>query len=263
MKYFWLFITFLSFFFSQAQAGMTVSPGKLFFYGTEGASVPQKIKIINPTDRELEVGISINDWQYDDKGGNVITAFNSIPQSCAGWVRILPGTHISIPGNSFKEVEVTLQVPDKSSVQHPVHTAMVFLTQLNPGSSTDASGAAIKVAVRIGVKIYHTAQETTGLIAVKDLTAMKNNDGEKVVLLSYENQGNIWTDGKISWSVFSFQTGKSITIGEEEFYTLPNDQRQAQTILPADLPSGRYSVTARITTDKNNAVQLAEMDFEI
>lgn len=263
MKYFWLLIAFLSFFFSQAQAGMTVSPGKLFFYGTEGASVPQKIKIINPTDRELEVGISINDWKYDDNGSNEIVAFNSIPESCADWVRILPGTHVSIPGNSFKEIEVTLQVPDQSSVQHPVHTAMVFLTQLNPGNSTDASGAAIKVAVRIGVKIYHTALETGGLITINDLTAMKNKEGEKVVLLSYENKGNIWTDGKISWSVFSYQTGETSTIGEEEFYTLPNDKRQAKTILPANLPAGRYSVTARITFDKNNAVQMAEMDFEI
>ena len=126
MKYFWLLIAFLSFFFSQAQAGMTVSPGKLFFYGTECASVPQKIMIINPPDRELEVGISINDWKYDDNGSNEIVAFNSIPESCADWVRILPGTHVSIPGNSFKEIEVTLQVPDQSSVQHPVHTAMVF-----------------------------------------------------------------------------------------------------------------------------------------
>ena len=92
---------------------------------------------------------------------------------------------------------------------------------------------------------------------------MKNKEGEKVVLLSYENKGNIWTDGKISWSVFSYQTGETSTIGEEEFYTLPNDKRQAKTILPANLPAGRYSVTARITFDKNNAVQMAEMDFEI
>src|SRR5690606_39340338 len=85
MKSLFLVLVFLCSLFVNAQAGMTVSPGKLFFFGNEGNTVPQKIRIINPTERELEVGVSINDWRYDFAGGNEIAAFNSLPESAASW----------------------------------------------------------------------------------------------------------------------------------------------------------------------------------
>lgn len=263
MKSLFLVFVFLCSLFVNAQAGMTVSPGKLFFFGNEGNSVAQKIRIINPTDRELEVGVSINDWRYDFAGGNEIAAFSSLPESAASWVRINPGTHVVIPGNSFKEIEVNLAVPSAQERNHPVHTAMIFLTQLNPSDSQDASGAAIKVAVRIGVKVYHAISETSGELSVNDLTASTDDQNRKWIHLSYSNTGTTWTDGKVAWSVFSYNTGKTIPLGEQEFYTLPKDRRESRVELPADLASGKYTITARVTYEKNKTVQLAELDFEL
>src|SRR5690606_23398136 len=128
---------------------------------------------------------------------------------------------------------------------------MIFLTQLNPGDSKDASGAAIKVAVRIGVKVYHAAGDSEGSITIDDLTAMKDSNSTKWVQLSYSNAGSIWTEGKVTWTVFSYETGKTSMLGEEEFYTLPADRRKSKIQLPKELPAGRYSITARISFGKN------------
>lgn len=246
-----------------AQSGMTVSPGKVFYYGSEGKTMPQKIRVINPTNNDLEVGISFNDWHYDETGSNKIVEANTLDQSCASWIRVAQGTHLSIPANSYKEIDVHLSLPTSQQRNKTAYTAMMFLTQLNPGNSFDSSGAAIKVAVRIGVKIYFTNKDIVGSIDIKDLKASKDDSNNKYIHLNYENNSSIWTDGKVSWNLFSSKTGNSKEIGVEEFYTLPGDKRDSKVQLPVDLPSGKYTITAKLSTDKDKNVQVAEMDFEL
>lgn len=70
-----MFLTVLLLSFSievNAQAGIAVTPGRVYFKLLPGAENTQRIKVTNPTDRELEVGVSFSDWNYNNDGGNNI-----------------------------------------------------------------------------------------------------------------------------------------------------------------------------------------------
>lgn len=263
MKIFLTFFASIITFVAFAQAGLTVSPGKLYFYENKGLPQTQKVSITNPTNKVLEIGVSISDWNYDKLGSNYISEFNTLNESCSSWIQILPNTFFTIEPNSTKDVEVVLTNPDSTNPNYPVHTSMLFFTQLNPGDSVDEKGASIKVTVRMGVKVYHAKQETEGEISILDFRASKDEKNNKFVDLEYKNSGKIWTEGKIIWSLFNYKTGKTTELSEEEFYTLPKDTRISRKQLDQGLSSGQYTISAQIIYGKNETIQLAEMDFEI
>lgn len=246
-----------------AQAGLTVSPGKLYFYENSKIPVTQKVSITNPTTKTLEIGVSINDWNYDKSGSNHIADFNTLKESCSPWIQITPNTFFTIEPNSTKEVEVVLTIPEVLDPSNPVHTSMLFFTQLNPGDSVDEKGASIKVTVRMGVKVYHAKENTDGEISIVDFKANKDDQNNKFVELEFKNTGKIWTEGKIIWSLFNYKTGKTTELSEEEFYTLPKDVRTVSKKLDPKLTAGQYTISAQILYGKNETIQLAEMDFEI
>ena len=246
-----------------AQAGLTVSPGKLFYYENNKLPVTQKVNITNPTNKTLEIGVSLNDWNYDKAGSNNIADFKTLKESCSGWIQILPNTFFTIEPNTTKEVEVVLTVPSDVNPNIPVHTSMLFFTQLNPGDSVDEKGASIKVTVRMGVKVYHAKQNTDGEISIVDFRAKKDDKNNKFVELDFKNTGNIWTEGKLIWSIYNYKTGKTTELSEEDFYTLPNDMRTVSKQIDPKLGAGKYTISAQVVYGKNETIQLAEMDFEI
>lgn len=263
MKKIFSFIASIIAYSTFAQAGLTVSPGKLFFYENSNLPASQKVSITNPTNKILEIGVSLSDWNYDNLGSNHITDYNTLSESCSSWIQILPNTFFTIEPNSTKQVEVVLTTPTNINPNNPVHTSMLFFTQLNPGESVDEKGASIKVTVRMGVKIYHAKQNIEGDIAIIDFRPKKDEANNKSVELEFKNSGDIWTEGKIIWSLFNYKTGKTTEISEEDFYTLPKDIRLVSTKLDPKLPAGKYTITAQILYGKNETIQLAEMDFEI
>lgn len=263
MNKFLTFFTSILTYTTFAQAGLTVSPGKLYFYDNNNQPQTQKVSITNPTNKLLEIGVSINDWNYDKIGSNHIADFNTIEESCSSWIQILPNTFFTIEPNSTRTVEVVLTNPNNTSPNNPVHTSMLFFTQLNPGDSVDEKGASIKVTVRMGVKVYHAKQETEGEIAIVDFRPKKDEKNNKSVELEFTNSGKIWTEGKIIWSIFNYKTGKTTELSEEEFYTLPKDTRVVTKALDPKLTAGQYTISAQILYGKNETIQLAEMDIEI
>lgn len=257
------FIAFIFTFSCFSQAGLTVSPGKLYFYDNNKLPKTQKVSITNPTNKTLEIGVSISDWNYTKEGSNNITEFNKLKESCSSWLQVLPNTFFTIEPYATKVVEVVLNTPDNINPNIPVHTSMLFFTQLNPGDSVDEKGASIKVTVRMGVKVYHATEDIEGEITIVDFKATKDPENNKFVELEFENTGKIWTEGKIAWSIFDYKNGKTTELTEEDFYTLPKDKRIAKLKLDPKLKSGKYLLSAQVIYGKNETIQLAEMDIEI
>src|ERR1700754_2197448 len=85
---------------SNAQAGITASPTRLYF--SPGEKSEQTIIVSNPNkDKELQVGISINDWKYDSLGNNLSFDGGTLDMSCAKYVKIMPGSYFTLaPGET-------------------------------------------------------------------------------------------------------------------------------------------------------------------
>lgn len=266
MKNLFLFI-FLSFNFSTycyAQTGIAVSPGRVFFHEPPGGNDTQYIKLTNPTNKELEIGVSFSDWNYDKNGTNQLMEAGSLDISCTDWIQVQPGTYFVLEPRETKNVEVLFNVPEDPDTSIPVRTGMLFFTQLNPGQARDQTGASIQVTVRMGVKIYHSFREKSS--SDLEITGFKNYLGEKnekIMELTVENTGELWTNGKVKWELFHKNTGHKISLKESSFHTLPGDKRFIKQVLPKDLRKGNYTLSAIVTYGEKDVLKIAELDFTL
>lgn len=248
---------------SFAQAGLSISPGKMYFRNTAGTVATQKVRIANPNDKAVEVGVSLGDWNYDTNGSNHIAEANTLRNSASSWIQVLPNSYFVIEPNEIKEVEVILNVPQQLDADTPVHTAMIFFTQLNPGNAVDENGAAIKVTVRMGLKVYHANQNNTESVEITNLEPNKTPDGQRAIDVSFQNNGLLWSDGKITATIFDQQTGEKQALNTLDFYSLPDDSRKQSFPLPQDLKPGTYTFIVQLTYGKDNTVKVAELDFTL
>ena len=245
----------------SAQAGITVSPSRLYFQ--PGAKSEQKLILTNPnTEKALEVGVSLNDWAYDSLGNNVTYDAGTLATSCAKNVQILPGSYFTLPAGESKEISVIITPDANLDSKIPVRTAMLYITQLNPGDAKAENGAAIKVTVRMGIKIYHTNNTNTVKdIEITDFAALKNDNRISALRLNLENTGSIWLEGKINYELLNKQTGKKIKLDTEDFYSLPGDKRIFSVKVPSSVEKGEYTATAIVNYGKDDGLKLAELDL--
>lgn len=247
------------------QAGISATPVKFYYHLASGAEGTQGLFVSNPTNVEIEVGISFKDWNYGKEGNNQIFESGSLKTSAANWIKVMPSSYFVLQPGERKKLDVILNVPKTGNREIPVHTALMFLTQMNPGDGgTDENGAAIKVSVRMGVKIYHSFTENAQpAIEIIGFDLKEKDPGTKSVVLTLKNTGAIWVDGAVSWELFNSNTGAKTQLKSSDFYTLPNDIRWVNTQLPKNLETGSYTLTAVVNYENSTIIKVAELAFEI
>jgi hypothetical protein len=247
----------------SAQAGMTVSPGKMYFKLAAGTSGTQRIVVSNPNNKELEVGVSISDWNYDSLGNNLTYDAGTLATSCADWVQVMPGSYFTLQPGEKRELNVVFNVPANADKNIPVHNAMIFLTQLNPGDAKAGDGTAIKVTVRMGIKLYHsfvqTEERDIDVVNLKDVADTGDNPG--FLELALKNTGKTWLEGKIKWELLNTQTGEKRKLEDQDIYSLPGDVRIMREALPKDLKKGKYTATAVINYGNKDELKVVELEF--
>lgn len=250
---------------SFGQAGLSASPIKFHYQLPPGGSETQTITIMNPTNAEVEVGVSFGDWNYGENGENKLYDAGTLETSCANWIKVLPTSYFVLQPHEQKKLDLVLSVPADANTEIPVHTGMVFFTQLNPGDSgREKDGAAIKVAVRMGVKIYHSFFPNTNAdVEITDFNTFEVETNEKGVYLVLESQGKIWTNGNVNWELFNKNTGKKEKLEKTKFFTLPGNKRRLEPQLPEDLQKGNYTLTAIVKYEDSDAIKIADLDFSV
>lgn len=248
----------------QAQTGITIGPPRVYFAINPGQSQTEKIMISNPSpDYTLELGVSFEDWEYSPTGENLNYAPGTLPTSCVSWVT-LPEAFFSLKPGESKEMDIQMTVPaNYQNDTVPVHTAMLFVTQLNPRDGVDKNGANIQIAVRTGIKLYRRpANRQVPDIEIVNFT--KHQDSIRHwVTLHFNNVGKIWADGSISMELLDQSTGEKYELPISDFYSMPGDQRKHQLLLPADLGKGSYIATAIVNYGDVSTVKIAELEFSI
>lgn len=247
--------------------GMSAYPVLNHLRIAPGNSGTQRIAVSNPNNTPLDIGISINDWQMDSAGITRVATAGTLRTSMADWLQIQPGTFISLQPKETREITIIVTPPANADTSVPVHTTLLFLTQLNPPESTPGVSA-LRVAIRLGVKIFHSFTnadekelEITGLrdvkIAKDSLTTVPGLE------LEVTNTGKIWMDAKPKWELVNSGTGKKTTIDGYEFTSLPGDVRVIRQELPATLPKGRYTATVMVNYGRKDELKVAELDFAL
>lgn len=174
----------------------------------------------------------------------------------------MPETYFILEPRETRDVEVYMSVPQNADTETAVRTSMIFFTQLNPGQNSGERGPGIQVTVRMGVKIYHTfEQSSTNELNIEDFKRYTNEDNQDLLEIHVKNTGKIWTNGTVNWELFNQDTGKKTKLTEQEFYTLPSDLRYVAQALPEDLEPGNYTASAIVTYGDSDTINIAEKDF--
>ena len=255
-------ITSLFLVISQAmfsQIGISVSPPRLYYNLNPGETGSQRVLVSNiSSEHVMSLSITFGDWKYDNYGNNVMLPPDSLDFSCASWLSIGEGTYITLDPDENREVELSMSVPSGGNLS-PVNTAMVYVTQMNAVDGVDADGAAIKVNVRQGIKVYHN--ESSASIKKIDIVALSYDAENNGLLLGFNSSGNIWANGTVNTSLFNRSTGEEIGLEETIFYTLPGDERTMLLPFGEDLDKGDYIATIIIDYGDDNALEAAELLF--
>lgn len=244
----------------NAQTGISVSPPRIYFESAAGTSNTQKITITNVSAKNtLDLAVSLGDWDYDVKGENMMHPSGSLKNSCASWISIKKeDTYFSLPPGERKELDVTVTTPLKKD-ELAMHTAVLFVSQMNPIDDVDSKGGNIKVSVRSGIKVFHkTPEPAKRKIEIKDL---KFDISQKTLNLKFENQSSIWTDGKITADILNTTTGKKVDVETIVFYTLPGNTRKISIPVPNLTEKGAYNVSVVIDFGDNETLEMAELNF--
>lgn len=254
------------------QTGIAIGPPRVYFNIGPGQSQTEKILVSNPSkDYTLELGISLEDWEYNERGDNIIHPAGTLPTSCVAWVSVQDAYFSLGPGES-REIEVQMSVPmdyrsnkapANATPAPPVHTAMLYVTQLNPRDGIDETGANIRIAVRSGIKLYQRMPgPAKPSIDITDFRLESENDA-KYLALYYTNNGKIWADGVISIDLLNQETGQKTTIPDVRYYSMPNDTRIQTIPLPKGMAPGAYIATAIVDYGDSRSIQIAELEFNL
>ncbi|RRJ93582.1 fimbrial biogenesis chaperone [Flavobacterium macacae] len=244
----------------QAQTGISVSPPRVYFDSSPGSSGTQKITITNVSDKNsLDLAVSLGDWEYDFKGENMMYPANTLQHSCASWLSVKnEDTYFTLEPGQRKELDVTL-TPPMAQDSLAAHTAILYVSQMNPVDDVDSKGTNIKVSVRSGIKVFHKAPEADSRkIEIEDL---KFSQAAHAFTLKFQNQSKIWVDGKVITEILNTQTGKKTDVDTLVFYTLPGNPRQLTIPLGKTLEKGNYTASVLIDYGDASTMEMAELNF--
>lgn len=243
-----------------SQSGLSVSPPRTYFTLNEGETEIKTLLVSNPSKTStLELAVSFNDWEYDEKGNNVIKNPGELETSCVNWINVLPESYFILePGASY-ELQLQMNVPEQIS-QNSVHTTMMYITQINSEDAINEQGANIKISLRTGVKIYHRKSITRNT-SVEPID-YKYQSEKNSLELTFINDGNVWADGTISHLLINQFTGEKIKLEDQVFYSMPGDKRILPIELPENLDTGSYIMSTVFDTGDKSSVKMAELVFE-
>lgn len=255
------FIFFVFVFNAKAQTGISVSPPRLYFESAAGISNTEKITVTNVSAKNsLDLAVSLGDWEYDTKGENQMHPANTLPSSCASWIMIKKeDTYFSLAPGERRDIELTITSPTLAKENLSAHTALLYVSQMNPVDDVDSQGANIKVSIRSGIKIFHKKPNATKKKI--EITDLKFDAIKKILTLNFENQAEIWVDGKVTTDILNVSNGKKAALTPIVFYTMPGNKREMQIPLPADLEKGKYTASLLIDYGDAENLEMGELNF--
>lgn len=243
-----------------AQVGLSVSPPRVYYTLAAGESGTQELLINNISkEHPLDLAITLGDWHYDEYGNNVMLPPDTLENSCASWLSLPGGTYLTLQPGESREIELLMNVPSDVSSESNVQSAMLYVTQMNPVEGVDARGAAIRINVRQGIKIYRKGLQPEQ--KQLEIVNMSFDRETNIIGLVFNNNGNTWINGIIKTTLFNRTTGKETSLGETEFYTMPGDHRKVGISTKKLLEKGDYTATVILDYGDETALEAAELEF--
>ena len=241
---------------SPAAAQLSLDRVDLTLVPRSAAQQSGVITVTNTTDRAVTASVYTADWDRDESGANRFYALGSLPQSCAGKVRIFPRS-LSLAPHSAQSVQVIAEGADSLTATCWV---IVFVETRLPAPPGEARQ--LSYVVRTGVKTYlvppglaadglvedmrvHPARAVAGGAAQVSAPATRAAATRAKLEVVFRNAGATPLVGRGSVEIRRPDNSLATTIALDDFPTLPGVRRRLLLDMPALAP-GRYVALAMI-----------------
>jgi P pilus assembly chaperone PapD len=130
---------------------------------------------------------------------------------------------------------------------------------MNPVDDVDSKGANIKVSIRSGIKLFHKLPSAKNKkLEIQNLTYDKSKEAFNLL---FENEGNLWADGKVFTDLVNTQNGTKVSLDPVIFYTMPGNKREMNIALPSTLEKGKYTASVMIDYGDSDNLEMGELNF--
>ncbi|WP_430813082.1 hypothetical protein [Carboxylicivirga sp. RSCT41] len=245
---------------------VSVSPSRLSFNEAPGGFKSQRIRITNNGSVTQTFTITFNNFCSEgNKGKTQLIKDSDYKHGCAQWLSASPALIELAPG-AMRDVEITLQLPDRPSV-NGVRWAVANVL-LSNGNRPDNTISANEKSRHLNRLLIHIFQ-TSPAVLYKDASITRffhkgaNANNQQELVLELENTGETILDCNSYLDVVSLQTGESSHIQTTPVTVLPGANRAISFHLPSSLISGKYSILGIVEYGNENELTGAELEIEI
>ena len=210
------------------------------------------IEVENPTDQNLIVKASLEDWIYSPAGDGTkeFSPPDTTRFSCAGWISFFPAEFVMTPFSKQK-LNYTIKAP----LQFETGRYAVLFFETSMSKPEMKEGVGMNLVVRIGSIFYMEPGSLTKRQAEIDNLSLKTGTKDKSLDLSLDikNTGNV--DIQTSAN-FSIMDDKGLVFARGAFndtFTFPGESVKLLSGWRERLPAGKYDLV--ITVDLGKALE--------
>ena len=158
-----------------------------------------------------------------------------------------------------------MQVPPAHS---ETRWAMIYVTAAEEQTSLSADKqmkAGLKVKPRIVIRVVQSPKSNINfkgaLSNLKEVTEAK--DTLRTFQVKISNTGDKLIDSKVYLVLSDLQTAKEIKAKPERVTVFPGNIRIVKLTMPANVPSGKYSLAAILDYGNNSTLEAVQMNVEV
>ncbi len=245
---------------AQAQK-ISTSPTRINFKVQPGASGRSRITVTNNSNDRQGFNVTFGDFNTSISGKSQFSDKGVESRSCADWLSASPAVFELDPGEA-QDISVIMDAPADSSAL--LARWAVAYVRLRPAADQDqGTGSGLNVRVnqsyRFGVYIFQTPPTATE--AKGEIIGLNYED--YLFTIQMKNAGETFLTCNSYIELTNLSTGETQRVTTKGFTMLPALSRNSVFRIPAETPSGRYSVLAVMDYGNRDEVEAAEMEIVI
>lgn len=251
---------------SQRDIGVAVTPSHLNFNLKPGETRTYEIKVTNETKKSRSFNVTLSDYDADKAGKTSFMAPGTSMFGMSQWLSVSP-TFFELKPGAVQKVRVTLAIPD-SAYANRAAWGLLWIEEKKEREALDNNGNDQKISLGViptfafGVYLYQNPPTVANTkVEIQNFTFQ--NTGQPKIDMSLKNTG----DGIASCIAYvdltNTKTGKQQRLTVKRFTILPGYVRNYMYSLPDKLEKGTYSAVGVLDYGSKEAVEAAELNFEI
>ena|SRR5436190_11338159 len=247
----------------------SVSPSRLYFKAAPGETKKQTVHVINNSTVSQSYNITFGDFSAEGTNGkSQLMAAGESEHSVSKYMSASPAFFELAPGKDL-DVQINIDLPNLPEANRVKWgTLMLKIVKERTAansSGTDGVGMGLVETFQFVVHIFQTPPSVTlkqaEILTFKEIEAA--DSAMRTLSMLTKNTGEAILDCATYLEFSNLKSGEEIKTKPSAFTLLPEGSREIKFPVPADLPKGKYTVTAVIDFGSKDDVQAAQMDIEV